>query len=191
MSKSKLHENVLNPGSKNRGRLMKKTKSGYECQKECKGCHNIGSFNRSFYDNCEYRKDLRQSTEPLSYKLARYQFENCNKCTYDGKLWAPFDFVNEESELRNLTRPASRCDEFKYHPDCPSSEICISTYNAPVVYPPDVCPVVCNTLERKTHLSPKYIIQETGYCGELQDNEEFKRKAKNAVQRYRNQKKRR
>jgi hypothetical protein len=136
-----------------------------DCKKTCATCPSIGTFNRLSYDNCEYRKTLQQSTSPLMYKMSRYQFENCDICTYDGRVYAPFDLVDQESELIGLTRPNSKCDELKYDPRCPDSSLCTSTFSksVPIVYAWDVCPVVCNNL--KKFRTPGYELHERAYCG--------------------------
>lgn len=111
---------------------------------------NIGSSNRLIYDNCSYQKELYESVSPLNYMLFEGKFENCNKCLYD-KFWRPFDLVDVESELRNQTRPLSKCDQFKYNPECPRSNMCFSTFDkdAPIVSCHEVCPIVYNNIPRR------------------------------------------
>jgi len=154
---------VMHPDSK--VPRMPATTSEKECRKECRTCPSIGSFNRLSYDNCTYGIELRQSVSPLFYNMSRYKYENCGMCTYDGKLWAPFDLVDYESELLNLTRPGTRCDELKYDPRCPKSGLCTSTFDksVPVVYAPDVCPVVCNNIKKMQ--TPGYLLHRRAYCG--------------------------
>ena len=38
------------------------------------------SSNRLIYDTCAYKKELDQSTGPLSYTLNPIKYENCSKC---------------------------------------------------------------------------------------------------------------
>lgn len=113
---------------------------------------NIGSFNRQKYDTCTYQKDLYESTSPLAYRLNMNANENCNKCRYD-KFWMKYELVDVESELLNLTRPASKCDNFKYSPFCHKSGLCLSTFDrsVPVVPAPEVCPIVYNNIPKMTH----------------------------------------
>jgi len=136
-----------------------------ECRETCPTCPGIGSFNRLNYDNCAYDRRLRESTDPLSYTLSRYKFENCARCTYDGTYYAPFDLVDEESELHNLSRPATRCPERLYNPTCQKSDLCWSTFDktVPVVYPPDLCPVVCSNIKKMKN--PGFVVQQQGFCG--------------------------
>lgn len=110
---------------------------------------NIGSSNRLIYDNCSYQKKLYESTTPLEYQLYEGKFENCEKCLYD-KFWRPFDLVDYESELKNLNRPASQCDQFKYNPKCRRSGLCLSTFDktVPVVFAPEVCPIIYNNIQK-------------------------------------------
>ena len=111
---------------------------------------NIGGYNRLSYDNCAYQKRLYESTTPLMYNLYEGKFENCDKCTYKNQFWRPFDLVDLESELRNITRPNSKCPQLKYNPNCKKSKACVSTFerDLPVVVNRDVCPVVYNNIPR-------------------------------------------
>jgi hypothetical protein len=124
---------------------------------------NIGSFNRTSYDNCGYQKYLMESTSPLAYNLYQGAHENCNKCLYD-KFWTPYQLVDIETELKNITRPLSKCDQFKYTPGCKRSGLCLSTFDrsVPVVPAPEVCPVVYNNIPRYT--SPGYKLPNPNFC---------------------------
>lgn len=112
---------------------------------------NIGSSNRTIYDNCSYSKSLYESTSPLMYQMYQGKWENCNKCVHD-KFWTPYQLVDIETELRNQTRPLSNCDQFKYSPDCKKSGLCLSTFDktVPVVLVPEVCPIIHNNIPRTT-----------------------------------------
>lgn len=125
---------------------------------------NQGGSNKLIYDNCAYEQRLYTSTEPLMYALYEGKFENCGKCRYD-KFWRPFDLVDVESELRNQTRPASKCGQFKYNPTCRLSPACISTYDpsVPVVYAPEVCPIVINNIPKMTTVG--YSLPVADFCG--------------------------
>lgn len=135
-----------------------------ECRETCSTCQSIGTFNRLNYDNCAYDKRLQESISPLAYQMERYKFENCGRCTYDGKQYAPFDLVEEESELKGLVRPATRCPSKLYNPTCKKSETCWNTYdkNMPVIYPPNLCPVVCNNIKKMKN--PGYLLKKQEYC---------------------------
>lgn len=124
---------------------------------------NLGSSNRPIYDNCAYAKNLYESTSPLAYNLYFGKFENCNKCLYD-KFWTRYQLVDIETELRNQTRPLSQCDQFKYSPNCQRSGLCLSTFDpsVPVVYAPEVCPIVYNNIPKVTH--PGYIMPDPNFC---------------------------
>lgn len=112
---------------------------------------NIGGSNRQIYDNCAYQKELYESTSPLAYQLYQGKFENCGKCVYD-KFYTPYMLVDIESELRNQTRPLSKCDQFKYAQNCRKSGMCLSTFDptVPVVYDSSICPIVYNNLPKYT-----------------------------------------
>lgn len=134
----------------------------YECNQ--KGCNNVGTSNRTIYDSCEYKKQLHESTAPLNYALYYGKFESCQKCVYDN-FYRPFDLVDVESELKNITRPATKCPQYKYNPNCPTSPSCISTYNesVPVVFAPEICPIVKNNIPKMT--SPGYTVPNGIMCG--------------------------
>lgn len=125
---------------------------------------NIGSFNKLKYDACSYEKYLYESTSPLAYQLYQGKHENCNKCIHD-KFWTPYQLTDVESELKNLTRPNSRCDQFKYNPNCSGrSGLCLSTFDpsVPVVPAPEVCPIVYNNLFPFSH--PGYELPNPNFC---------------------------
>jgi len=119
-----------------------------------------GSSNRQIYDNCAYQLRLTQSTDPLSWMLYDGKYENCGKCIYKDQFWRPFDkeIVDRESELRNITRPASKCNQYQYKPTCKDSQICTSTFDDsnPVVLASEVCPVIFNNIKKMT--TPGYTI---------------------------------
>jgi len=81
------------------------------------------SFNRLAYDDCEYKKRLDESVNPLSYILNPIKYENCEKCRHElGLVSGPAvshvegDLVLLESELRGITRRASRCPSAQFQP---------------------------------------------------------------------------
>jgi len=126
---------------------------------------NSGAFNRSMYDTCAYQKDLHESVSPLNFALSLYKYENCNKCLYD-KFYVKYqpEIVDVESELRNITRPLSQCDQFQYSPTCKRSGLCLSTFDksAPVVLAPEVCPIIYNNIPRQTN--PGYTLPSANIC---------------------------
>lgn len=109
----------------------------------------IGGSNRLIYDNCAFKQRISDSTIPLGYNLYRGKFENCNRCIVD-KYWRPFDLVDYESELLNINRPSTRCDKYKYNPNCEKTKACISTFekDIPIVLSPDLCPIIHNNIPR-------------------------------------------
>lgn len=126
---------------------------------------NTGSSNRPIYDACSYQKRLYESTSPLAYQLYQGKHENCNKCIYD-KFYVPYqpEIVDIESELKNITRPLSDCDQFKYSPKCKKSGLCISTFDktVPIVLAPEVCPIIYNNIPRQTN--PGYRLPNPNFC---------------------------
>lgn len=126
---------------------------------------NIGASNRQIYDTCSYEKKLFESVSPLNYRLYFGASENCNKCT-DTNFYVKYqpEIVDVESELLNLTRPLSKCDQFKYSPTCKKSGLCTSTFDKknPVVLDRDVCSVVYNNIPKRIH--PGYHLPNPNFC---------------------------
>jgi hypothetical protein len=126
----------------------------------------IGNSNRTLYDTCAYEKRLYESTSPLSYNMYFGAQENCNKCTDNNKFYVKFqpEIVDIESELLLLTKPLSKCDQFKYSPTCKKSGMCTSTFDksVPVVLDPIVCPITYNNIPRRT--SPGYHLPNPNFC---------------------------
>jgi hypothetical protein len=126
---------------------------------------NIGSSNRQLYDTCNYEKRLYESTSPLGYRLYEGAFESCSKCLADERIFIrPMDLVDYESELHNLNRPLSDCDQFKYNPMCTKSGMCISTFDksVPIVYAPEICPIIYNNIPKMK--TPGYTIPQDNLC---------------------------
>lgn len=112
---------------------------------------NQGGSNLQIYDECQYAQYLSVSTSPLQFNLDMTKYENCGKCRQD-KFIHPYDLVDQESELRNQTRPASRCGAMKYSPKCKASPSCTYTKDpsVPVVMPPEACSILFQNIPRRT-----------------------------------------
>ena len=119
---------------------------------------NQGSSNRLIYDNCSYAQWVYASTEPLSYRMYMGKNENCGKCRAD-KFWHPYDLVDVESELRNQTRPTSKCGMYRYNPNNKT----FNPPNPPVVLAPECCPIVKNNIPKRTDVG--YVIPDPNICG--------------------------
>jgi hypothetical protein len=126
---------------------------------------NYGSSNRQMYDTCYDQKRTFESTEPLNYYINILPHENCNRCKSD-RIYYRQDpqLVDIETELRNQTRPLSKCDNFKYTPTCVRSGLCTSTFdkNIPVVPAPELCPILYNNIRKRTE--PGYTLRDTRNC---------------------------
>jgi hypothetical protein len=125
--------------------------------------HNIGGSNRLSTDNCAYQKDLVESVSPLAYQLYFGAHERCDRCIYD-KFYTKYSLVDVESELLNITRPASKCDNFKYSKNCKDSKLCMSTFSkrVPVVLDPSICPIVYNNIPRTKDVG--YTLPDPNFC---------------------------
>ena len=127
---------------------------------------SAGNFTRLNYDNCASQKRLYEETAPLSYQLYQGKFEHCQKCVYDDKnIWRPFDLVDYESELKGITRVASKCSQFKYNPGCKKSGKCTSTFDPsnPIIYAPEICPIIQTNMHPMS--TPGYIVPNQAFCG--------------------------
>lgn len=119
---------------------------------------NQGSSNRLIYDNCSYAQWVYGSTNPLNYQLYMGKNENCGKCLYD-KFYHPYDLVDVESELRNQTRPASRCGAYRYNPNNPTQ----NPPQPPVVLAPECCSILVQNIPKRTDVG--YILPNPNICG--------------------------
>jgi hypothetical protein len=161
------------------------------------GIHSQGGSNKLIYDNCDYNQWYHDTTSPYEHVTYEGKFENCGKCR-EKYFLHPYDLVDVESELRNQTRPASRCGSWKYNPNIPQNKCVttntkngkkiekfvvqpngtkypniissttrcdlngISTFDksVPVMYPPEICPIVHNNIPKtlnKGFSIPDYI----------------------------------
>jgi hypothetical protein len=131
-----------------------------------KGFSNAGGFTRLQYDRCAYQKDLYQSVEPLGFQMYPGKFENCSKCTYEDQFWRPFDaqIVDAESELRNITRRATKCPQYMYNAGCKKSCFCTSTFDKSnaIVMPQEVCSIVTNNIPRQVGVG--YSLETEPFC---------------------------
>lgn len=72
---------------------------------------NYGGSNNLHYDQCQYEQLTRESTRPL--------LRNLNDLAYKFRPTSDYvsrnDVVHVESELRNQTRPSSKCNTYQYN----------------------------------------------------------------------------
>jgi len=88
-----------------------------------------GNWQRLKYDYGNYARDLEQSTRLISdFTLDPTSIHRCHPCRpeeigYIGSFGVSYDhtrpLTDTESDLRNLTRPATRDPNLKYQPCCP------------------------------------------------------------------------
>jgi hypothetical protein len=112
-----------------------------------------GINDKPIYGCCETNQRNFVSTAPFDYQMYFGKEENCRKCT-DGTTWYKQNprLVNIESDLRNQTRPQSRCEATKYNYLCNGTVMCDSTFDptAPRIYSPSLCPIVYNNIKKPT-----------------------------------------
>ena len=96
------------------------------------------SFTRLYYDDCNYKKNLKEWTQPGNYVFEKpVMCEPCYPYTPSIRLQRkgnstinPYLMDTDlESELRNITRPATKCPSVLYNPvchdcECERGEIC-------------------------------------------------------------------
>lgn len=89
------------------------------------------SFTRTKYDDCAQRQYAEQATSPLSYSLDINRYDNCKKCRMElglvggtGVSIIEGNLVDLDSELRGVTREASRCSSKKYQNACAGENDC-------------------------------------------------------------------
>lgn len=87
-----------------------------------------GSFERLKYDPSAYARELKQSTDPIRYRLDPLFANTCAPCRapqigYIGKVGVSIThqrpLIDVESELKSLNIRASRDPQQKYQPKCP------------------------------------------------------------------------
>jgi hypothetical protein len=96
------------------------------------------SFNRLNYDTCAYKQNLYQSVGPGEYRLTEPP-NSCNICLPETpqirlqkqgvSVRGDMPLIDVDSELLNLTRPATNCPSKKYVPD--GSQCGLTNPNAP------------------------------------------------------------
>jgi hypothetical protein len=102
------------------------------------------------YDRGAYNATLRQSVSPAQWVLAPYATPNCGACL-EGDPWiavgksgaalcgGKMGAVDVESDLHNLTRPATRAPEGQYRGDGSPPMVCGSTNGSPALMPMRDC----------------------------------------------------
>jgi hypothetical protein len=82
------------------------------------------SLNRTMYDECSYRHELRRQSSALSYILDPVMYKRCKPCRHElglvggneVSLATHGSLVDIENDLRGQTRPVTKCPAFKYLP---------------------------------------------------------------------------
>lgn len=113
---------------------------------------DVGGFTRLHDDFCEQEKRYKEMTGPFEYRMKMFYSENPKKCRQDkDNFILRYNLVDQESELKNITRYNSRCPSMKYQPDCKRSKTCANTFDKkffPVTLAPENCPIIHNNLRR-------------------------------------------
>lgn len=68
-------------------------------------------MNNPLYDVCTYRTKIKDYENSLGYNFYRGKYENIRGV--NNRLC---DIVDVESELKNMTRPLSKCPEYNHKP---------------------------------------------------------------------------
>jgi hypothetical protein len=98
-------------------------------------------MNRLKYDSCAYDKELKQSTDPLSYIINPIKYDNCTKCRMELGIVGGTsvshitgNLVDLENDLRGQTRPNTHCPTYLYTPPV-DGKLQGKEYIKPVTYP--------------------------------------------------------
>lgn len=129
---------------------------------------SAGRFTRLKDDYCNVQKETYESTASGLYRLEDFFAEHRDKCVYnEDNFWRPYDLVDVESDLKNITRAGSRCPQFKYNPNCKKSKTCMSTFDksAPIVLANECCPIVKNNIVRPK--GPGFTSPNKPSCGKF------------------------
>ena len=88
------------------------------------------SLNRMTYDDCQYRRELKENVSILGYVLDPNRFENTNKCRHELGIiggstvsHVTGNLVDVDSELRGQTRFMTKCGNNAYAPPAPGQPI--------------------------------------------------------------------
>ena len=96
-----------------------------------------GNWQRLKYDLGTFGKDVQQASAPLERTLDPHFVHRQNPCRasdigYISKFGVSYDtnnpLVDTESELFNLTRPATKDPNYKYNPLCSKQQQCLEGY---------------------------------------------------------------
>lgn len=124
------------------------------------------SSNRLIYDTCAYKKELDQSTGPLSYTLNPIKYENCNQCRMElgivgGTAVSQIkgNIVDLENDLRGQSRSASLCPSKHYQPGCGPDRIGTECQPAQIVTQGNSCSPGTTIDTRLQHLRPCQMIR--------------------------------
>lgn len=107
-------------------------------------------FTRLKYDDCDYQRRMKESVGPYEYRTQLYAVENPSKCRVNkNKFHFKYDLVDQELELKNITRHATKCPEGKYNPKC-NCKTCHNTFSDffPQILNPSNCPIIHNNLRK-------------------------------------------
>ena len=86
-------------------------------------------MNRLCYDACYTQERVRESTSPFMYVMNTNMYVNDRNCFPDAvgivggnpTTQTPMPaLIDVESDLQGRDRPATKCSEFKYHPNPPT-----------------------------------------------------------------------
>jgi hypothetical protein len=132
-----------------------------------------GNFTRKSYDNCAYKQELRQSTDPLELIMDVNKYVNCKNICQPSSSKAVSNsahLVDIESSMRGLDKLASNCDSAK-HPFCGPSG-CLLTSDERVA--PHITPYACSwghqgdkaviTTNMKMPSGPGYHVPNPSVC---------------------------
>lgn len=131
------------------------------------------SSTRLLYDDCASKQRTVDSTSLVNYYFYKGAHENCTDCNMhrldfnEPSRPGTIPLVDIESELEGRNRPQTKCDQFKYHPNCNKQNFCINKNDTRIAQytPPDVCfytKLAWNNIRKPT--DPGYRLPKPNVC---------------------------
>ena len=101
-----------------------------------------GKWNRRSSDNCSYQQEVIESTAPIDYMLYSGAHRNCGLCCSKNDCCSEKSLKNEqtkthgsrvdiESNLFNINRLSSKCNDLKHAPVGPTDTNCLHRNEQP------------------------------------------------------------
>ena len=115
-----------------------------------------GQWNRRSSDNCSYQQQVNESTKPTDYMLFSGAHRNCGLCCSKNQCCSEQNLKDEqrkvqgtrvdiESDLLNIKKLSSKCNDLKHKPQGEVPVNCLHRNEAPCYNWSNGLPRVTNT----------------------------------------------